>query len=137
MDEKRPFKEVLKQAFKINIFKLLIVFGGAIIVAVGLQLLLYGTYLTYETVSNVTFVLGIILFFSSLIAVTGAYEAMYGIRYALRTLYDWNYRKEVKNIQEYREKKTLKKENQTTTYKEILIVGIILIVTAIVFGGMM
>lgn len=119
-----------------NIKRTLIVLGGAILLAVGFQLLLYGTYITYETVSNVTFVLGIVLFFSSLIAVTGAYEVMYGIRYVLRTLYDWNYQKEVKNISEYRERKTLKKENKSTIYKETLIISVLFLIVAIVTGGL-
>lgn len=120
-----------------SIKRTFLVLGVALLLALGLQLLLYGTYVTYETISNVTFVLGIVIFFSSLIAVTGAYEVMYGIRYSLRTLYDWNYRKEVKSIQEYREKKTLKKETDSSIYKEILLVSFLFLIVAIFTGGKM
>lgn len=118
-----------------NRIRLVLILGGAILLAAGLQLLLYGLYITFETVSNVTFVLGVILFGPSLIAVTGAYEVMYGFRYAMRTLFDWNYQKKVKNIGEYYESKELKEENKSTVYKEILIVSIILIIVGIVTGG--
>lgn len=119
-----------------NKLRTLIILGGAILLAMGLQLLLYGLYITYETVSNITFVLGIITFFSSLIALTGAFEVMYGIRFALRTLYDWSYREKVKTIGEYRDSKTLKKENKSTVYKEIMVVSILLLVTAAITGGL-
>lgn len=124
-----------KPAF--NLLRFIILLVAAIVISLGLLLLLYNNPFTIEFISNILFVVGIVTFFPSLIAVTGAIQVTHGLRYVLRNLFDWNYRKEVKNFNEYKARKELKKENKSTVYIELLIIGIIFIIAGIIVSGYM
>ncbi|MCK7489053.1 MAG: hypothetical protein MZU79_01510 [Anaerotruncus sp.] len=67
----------------------------AMVVAAGLlHLAVYQTDFTYTNVSNALFVVGVVFFLPSLVALTSAFEVFHGIRYAMRVLWSPSFRRE-------------------------------------------
>lgn len=104
-----------------------------VLLAYGLQNLVYGSQLGYENTSNVLFVVGIVIFFPSLIVQTGSYEVFYGMRYSFNAFFVKDFRKYYPSYSEYKEEK--EQVVTTTIFKELLIASILLIVVSAYLAG--
>lgn len=104
-----------------------------VLLAYGLQSLVYSSGLDYEYTSNALFVVGIIVFFPAIIVQTGSYEIFYGMRYSFNRFFIKNYRKHYPSLREYKEER--EQVITTTFFKELLVASIILVAVAAVLAG--
>lgn len=108
-----------------------IIFGLAALV----QILAFGPVFTLDSISDATFVVGIIIFLPSLIVVTGANQVFHGMGYVLRLLFSKIAKNEFPTYSDYKEHKTNNRE--TSFFKELLIASSIVfavgIITALIF----
>lgn len=119
-----------------NIKRLILIFIAELVAVLLLHLLFY-RYISYETVSNMMFTVGIIGFFTALTAVSRAYEMFYGFRYSMSSLFVRNFRQNFHSLSDYIEsKKGTDEANKSTVFKEVLISSAIILLLAIVFGVM-
>ncbi len=104
-----------------------------VLLAYGLQSLVYGSKLGYENTSNALFVLGMVIFFPSFIVQTGSYEIFYGMRYSFSAFFVKDFRKYYPSYSEYKEEK--EQVITTTFFKELLVASILMIVVAAYLAG--
>lgn len=109
--------------------RFLIIFGILLITSFFLHLIMHGTEFTIAHVSDALFVVGIVMFLPALIAVTGAFQVFDGIKYAFRSFFSTNFRREYQKINEYKEARNQKVES--TIYIELLIASFIILATGI------
>ena len=114
-------------------FRIILIFLGVLVASLVIHLLVYKVDFTYESMSNSMFVIGTILFLSSLVVLSGSYEIFHGIRYSLQALYRKDFRSQYPTFLEYKTEKTVK--YKTTVFIEIVIVSIIIIVVAFILAS--
>lgn len=112
--------------------RLVIIFGALVILAFLLHLGIYKTQFSIETISNVTFVVGIISFLPSLIAVTGAHQIFQGIGYVFKTMLSKSAKEEFPTFKDYKEHKSEKVDN--SFFKEVFIMSFALLVIGIILA---
>ncbi len=109
-------------------YRIFLILLGALFTALVIQLLVYHFNFTTESISNSLFVIGVILFFTSLIALSGSYEIFHGIRYSLQALYRKDFRSNYPTFLEYKTEKA--KKFELTGYVEAIIISIVIIAVA-------
>lgn len=117
-----------------NIIRIILILLGVLLLSLGLQLLVYGVSFTYEHVSNVMFVLGVITFLSSLIMVSGSYEIFYGFRYSMRSLFTKDFRKHYPTFLEFKTEKEV--PVNSSVFIDSIIASTVVIVVAIILARM-
>jgi len=115
-----------------KIVRLILLYLGMLALAFLVHVAVYRFSFTAENVSNALFVVGIILFLPSVVAMTAAYEIFHGIRYVARVIVNPQFRKEYPQFKDYREDKTSKVK--TTIFLEILLSSFILLIMSYVFA---
>ena len=113
-----------------NIIRIILILLGVLLLSLGLHLLVYGVGFTYEHISNAMFVLGAIIFLSSLVMVTGSYEVFYGFRYSMRSLFTKDFRKHYPTFLEYKTEKEFP-VNSSAFIDGIIASGIVIVVAII------
>ena len=104
-----------------------------VLLAYGLQSLVYSSQLDYEYTSNALFVVGMVVFFPAMIVQTGSYEIFYGMRYSFNRFFIKNYRKHYPTFKTYQEER--EQVITTTFFKELLVASIILVAVAAYLAG--
>jgi uncharacterized membrane protein YiaA len=115
-----------------KIWRFLIITGLLFILSLSLHLPVYGTKFNLETISNVTFVVGIITFLPALVALTGAYQVFHGMGYFFKILFNKNAKQEFPTYRDYKEDKS--NNSDTSFYKELLIGSLIVLVVGIILA---
>lgn len=114
-------------------FRLAIIFVSMLTLSLLLHLLVYQRDFTYANISNATFVVSVILFLPSVVAMTGAYQLFHGFRYVVRVFVSPSFRKEYPNFKDYKDERQT--EIKTTFFKEVLVSSFILLVASIILAG--
>ncbi len=109
-------------------FRTAVLFGCMVIAAGLLHLAVYRTNFTLTNVSNVLFVVGIIVFLPSVVALTSAFEVFNGFRYAMRVLISPSFRREYPRYKEYKDEK--KGKVNASIFIEALVSSFVLILIA-------
>ena len=78
--------------------------------------------------SNATFVVGIVTFLPTLVALTGAHKVFHGIGYFFKLLFNKNAKQEFPTYRDYKEHN---RQSQITIFKELLIGSLIVFVVGI------
>jgi len=117
-----------------KLFRNLIILVGLLFLASILHLLVYQLEITLMSVSNVLFVVGIIVLLPSIIAMTSAYRVFRGMRYVVRVLISPHFKKEYPTFRDYKEEK--EKEINTTLFYEFFAVALLMIITSGVLAWM-
>lgn len=119
-----------------KIWRFIVLICVLFILSILLHFGVYGFKFYLDTLSNVTFVVGIVLFLPSVITITGAHQVFRGMGYLLRILVNKNTKIEFPTYRDYVEFKSNKAE--TTFFIELffsslitLVVGVILAIIAI------
>lgn len=116
-----------------KIFRFIIIFFATLLVAFLLHLLVYKTVFSYENASNVLFVVGIILFLPTMVAITRAYEVFQGIKYVFRVLLSPSFRDQYPRFKEYRDDNS--SNIKSTIFREVFLASLIVIIISIVLAG--
>ncbi len=115
-----------------KIVRLILLYLGMLALAFLVHVAVYRFAFTAENVSNALFVVGIILFLPSVVAITAAYEIFHGIRYVARVIVNPQFRKEYPQFKDYKEDKTGKVK--TTIFFEVLLASFILLIMSYIFS---
>ena len=115
-----------------KIIRLILLFLGMLFLAFLVHLAVYRFDFTAINVSNALFVVGIILFLPSVVAITAAYEVFHGIRYVARVIVNPQFRKEYPQFKDYKEDKTGKVKS--TVFFEILLSSFIVLIMSYIFS---
>ncbi len=113
-------------------YRLAIIFVAILGISFILHLLVYQQDFTYANISNAIFVVSIIMFLPSVVAMTGAYQLFHGFRYVFRVFVSPSFREQYPNFREYKEER--KTEIKTTFFTEILIASFVLLIVAMILA---
>ncbi|HHU23645.1 MAG: hypothetical protein PHG08_02430 [Bacilli bacterium] len=106
------------------------------IILLGLAFLthasIYGMQFSLESVSNITFVIGIVFFLPSLVALTGAFQVFHGMGYILKLLFNKNAKQEFPTFSDYKEYKS--KKTNVGFFKELIVSSFLIMLTGIIFA---
>jgi len=116
-----------------NYFRLAIIYVAMLLISLVLHLLVYQQDFTYANISNALFVVSIILFLPSVVAMTGAYQLFHGFRYVFKVFVSPSFRSEYPNFRDYKEERQT--EIKTTFFKEVLLSSFIIMVASIILAG--
>lgn len=111
-----------------------------IAVSIGLMILLmWGIYdfdMSLMNLSNVIFVIGIILFFLGLISVTGAIQVFGSSQYLTRKTFSRKGKHDFKTFKDYRDYKQLKNAGKAKNGKGLnrLLLGSVYIIASLIIG---
>jgi hypothetical protein len=112
-----------------KIWRLLIITVLLFVLSTLLHLGVYGSEFRLETMSNATFVVGIVTFLPTLVALTGAHQVFHGIGYFFKLLFNKNAKQEFPTYRDYKEHKSGKAKSPF--FKELLIGSLIVFVVGI------
>lgn len=113
-------------------FRLAIIFIAMLTVSFLLHLLVYQNNFSYANISDVIFVVSIIVFLPAVVAMTGAYQIFHGFRYVFKIFISPSFKQQYPNFREYKEERQT--EIKTTFFKELLIASFILVITAMILA---
>lgn len=117
-----------------NLRRTIFVVLGLLLVSLVLHLLVYKTTFTYESASNVLFVVGVLFFLPSLVVITGSYEIFYGFRYSMSVLFRKDFRSHYPTFLDYKVEKV--KRYESTIFIELMAVSSVLFVMSFIFARM-
>jgi hypothetical protein len=117
-----------------KLFRNIIILVGLVLLASILHLLVYQFEITMMSISNVLFVVGIIVLLPSIIAITSAYRVFRGMKYVVRVFISPHFRKEYPTFRDYKEEK--EKEINTTLFYEFFVAALMMIITSGVLAWM-
>jgi len=100
------------------------------LVTLLLHLWIYGTSFTMTNIANATFVIGVITFLPTTIAMSQSYKVFDGFNFAFRTLLSTTFRNTYPRFTDYKKERSTK--IKTSIFLEAFIASGILIVTSIV-----
>jgi hypothetical protein len=112
--------------------RFVIVLMGMVFMAFLLHLLVYRMQFSIENASNVLFVVGIIMFLPSVIAITSAYRVFHSMRYVFRVIISPSFKQEYPTFKDFQTEKT--KEIQSTIFTEFMVASLILIIAAFILA---
>lgn len=119
-----------------NIIRMIIIFLALLVVSFLLYLGVYGTVYTTGYAANALFVVGMLVFLPTIIAMTQAYRFFQGFNYAIRSFISTSFRQNYPKFNDYKSEKDVK--IKTTIFIEsfiasgvVVIIGIILSVVAL------
>jgi hypothetical protein len=115
-----------------KITRLILLYLSMLVLAFLVHMAVYRFDFNALNVSNALFVVGIILFLPSVVAITAAYEVFHGIRYVAKVILNPSFRKEYPQFKDYKDDKTGKVK--TTVFFEILMASFILLVMSYIFS---
>lgn len=117
-------------------FRLAIIFLTLLVLSLLLHLLIYGSRFNIGNAANALFVVGMITFLPTIIAMTQAYRVFQGFNYAFRSLISTAFRQTYPKFSDYKTEKDVK--IKTSVFLEafiasglVVLIGIILSVVAI------
>lgn len=114
-----------------RITRLLILFAILNVFALLLHLWIMGSTFTLSSLSDVYFVVGIITFLPSVVAMTKAYVVFQGINYSLRVLFARNFKNQYPNFRDFKESKDT--DIKSTFFTELLLSsGVIMMIGIII-----
>ena len=117
-----------------KIGRFFIILGSCFVLAFLLHILAYQFNFTFQSISNVSFAVGMVFLLVSVVAVTNAYKVFQGINYALRTLITPSYRNKYPTYRDYKEEKS--EAVSSKIFFEILIASGILVAFSFLFWGL-
>jgi hypothetical protein len=100
------------------------------LVTLLLHLWIYGTHFTKTNIANVTFVIGVMTFLPTMIAMSQSYKVFDGFNYAFRSLLSTTFRNTYPRFTDYKKERSIK--IKTSIFLEAFIASSILIVISIV-----
>ncbi|BCR36582.1 DUF3899 domain-containing protein [Mariniplasma anaerobium] len=115
-----------------KIFRLILIFISLLLIAVLLHLWIYGSTLTSTNASNVLFVVGMITFLPTIIAMTQSYKVFQGFNYAFRSFLSTAFRQTYPKFSDYKNEKDV--TIKTTIFLEMFIASSILVVAGIILS---
>jgi hypothetical protein len=108
--------------------RMILIFACMAIAAGLLHLAVYGTYFTLTNVSNALFVVGVVVFLPTIVALTSAFEVFHGFRYVARVLMSPSFRREYPHYKDYKDER--KGKVNAAVFVEAMISSLVLIVVA-------
>lgn len=102
-------------------------------IVIGMQLLMHGTIITYESASNALFYVGIFMFFISIIAMTDATKVFLSMGYQFKSLFG-KFRREHRSYLEYYQDKSKGSVGQVGVNG--FLISILYIVLSVVLANM-
>ncbi|HLT00377.1 MAG TPA: hypothetical protein VK005_02695 [Acholeplasma sp.] len=90
----------------------------------------FSTYISLQTVSDSLFVMGILIFLPSLVAITGAYASFFALRYALGVLVSSKFKSRYPQYRDYISTKNT--EIKTTIFLEIFLSSLLIIIAGLI-----
>lgn len=99
-----------------------------------LHLIIYRYDFSIINASNVLFVVGIIVFMPSLVAMTSSYRVFTSMRYAVRVMLSPQFRHEYPTFKDYKSEK--EKEIKTSLFFETMLASLIMIVASAILAWM-
>lgn len=117
-----------------NWIRFVIVLISMLLGAFLLHLLVYRVQFSIENASNVLFVVGIIMFLPSVIAITSAYRVFHSMRYVFRVIISPNFKQEYPTFKDYQTEKT--KDIQSTIFTEFLVASLLLMIASFILARM-
>jgi hypothetical protein len=115
-----------------NKIRLVILFTILNVFALILHLWIMGSTFTISSLSDVLFVVGIITFLPSVVAMTKAYVVFQGFSYAMKSLFARNFKTQYPQFKDYQ---AIKEDDvKTTFFMELLIASGIVMVIGIVLA---
>lgn len=115
-----------------KIWRILVITVVIFLLSLLLHLGVYGNQFRLDTISNATFVVGIIIFLPTLVAVMGAYQVFHGMSYFLKILFSKNAKYEFPTYRDYKEHKSSKPEGPF--FKELLISSLIVLLVGVILA---
>lgn len=113
-----------------NIIRLVILFVILNVFALILHLWIMGSTFTISTLSDVYFVVGIVTFLPSVVAMTKSYSVFQGMNYALRVMFAKNFRSQYPHFRDYKEVKEA--DIKTSFFVELLASSFVVMVIGII-----
>ena len=115
-----------------KIFRLLLIFLSILVVSFLLYLWIYGSTYIVGNVANALFVVGMITFLPTIIAMTQAYKFFQGFNYAIRSFISTAFRENYPKFSDYKAEKRYKKL-KTTVFLEAFIASGTVVILSIIF----
>jgi len=100
------------------------------LVTLLLHLWIYGNHFTKTNIANATFVIGVITFLPTLIAMSHSYKVFDGFNYAFRSLLSTSFRNTYPKFTDYKKERNTK--IKTSIFLEAFIASSILIIISII-----
>ncbi|MFA5471171.1 MAG: DUF3899 domain-containing protein [Acholeplasmataceae bacterium] len=114
-----------------KIFRLLLIFLSILVVSFLLYLWIYGSTYIVGNVANALFVVGMITFLPTIIAMTQAYKFFQGFNYAIRSFISTAFRENYPKFSDYKAEKDTK--IKTTVFLEAFIASGTVVILSIIF----
>lgn len=115
-----------------KIIRLILLYLGMLGLAFLVHVAVYRFDFNAYNMSNALFVVGIILFLPSLVAITAAYQVFNGIRYVAKVFLNPHFRREYPQFRDYKEDKSGKVK--TTIFFEVLTASFILLIMSYILS---
>lgn len=109
-----------------------LIIGILLALSLFLHILLYSFGFSLYTTSNAIFIVGIIIFLPTLMAMTGSAEVFHGFNYAIRVLVSKNFHNQYPKFRDY--KSTKEKVEHSVVFLEVAIASIILVVVGLILA---
>lgn len=117
-----------------RIIRFVIIMISLVILALLLHLIVYRLDFSIINASNVLFVVGIIVFMPSLVAMTSSYRVFTSMRYAVRVILSPQFKHEYPTFKDYKEEK--EKEIKTTLFFEMMVASLSMMVASAILAWM-
>ncbi|MFA5526649.1 MAG: DUF3899 domain-containing protein [Acholeplasmataceae bacterium] len=112
--------------------RLALITGSLLLASFLLHLLIYRLEFSIMTLSNVLFVVGIIVFLPSVIAMTSAYRIFQSMKYVFRVIVSPSFKQMFPTFKDYQTEKT--KEIKTSLFLEIFLVTLVMILASAILA---
>jgi len=103
----------------------------SILFVILLNIIMFKNTFTYETISNSVFIIGLIMFFYGLLAITNAFKLFNVVSYGLKSVIK---RKTFRQKSYYDYLKEKEKEGQIPYTIELLVIGIVYVIISLVLA---
>lgn len=117
-----------------RILRFFIILFCELAIAALIALLRYSNW-SFVNLSDGLFIIGIILFFMSLIMYLGAYKVFSGFNYVTRTFFSKNYKDQYPKYSDYVEQKDVKEKSPM--WLDMVIISAMLIIVSFILGSVL
>ncbi len=113
-----------------KIFRLILIFLMLLVVSFLLYLWIYGSTYVVGNAANALFVIGMITFLPTIIAMTQAYKFFHGFNYAFRSFVSTSFRQNYPKFSDYKDERSV--QIKTTIFLEAFIASGVIVVISII-----
>lgn len=110
--------------------RLILIFLALLLLSFLLHIWIYGSAYTAQTTSDSLFVIGMLAFLPTIIAMSSSYKVFQGFNYAFRSFLSTSFRHTYPKYSDFKNQKDV--QIKTTVFLEIFIASAILIIAAII-----